>query len=76
MAVVWKRCSGEVCSAIWVAVEAGDRAAAGAVADSVVEVASAAAVVVVGLAAALVAAVILALAAQEVIGEDFSTGRP
>ena len=71
MAVVWKHCSGEVCLAIWVAVEAGDRAAAGAVADSA---AVALAVVVVVLAEALAAAEILVVAAQEVIGEDLSTG--
>ena len=72
MAVVWKHCSGEVCLAIWVAVEAGDRAAAGAVADSAAV--ALAAVVVVVLAVALAAAEILVVAAQEVIGEDLSTG--
>ena len=74
-AVVWKHCSGEVCLAIWaVAVEAGDRAAAGAVAGSAA-VALAAAVGVV-LAEALVAAEILAVAAQEVVGDDCCTGCP
>ena len=71
---VCRHCCGEVCLAISVAaVEAGDRAAAGAVAD-LAAVASAAAVEVVVLAEALVAAAILAVAAQEVIGEDLSTG--
>lgn len=74
VAVVCKHCSGEVCLAISVAaVEAGDRAAAGAVADSAV-VALAAAAVVVVLVEVLAAAEILVVAAQEVIGEDLSTG--
>jgi hypothetical protein len=71
-AVVCKHCSGGVCLAISVAaVEAGDQVVAGAVAGS-----AAAAAVVVVLAEALVAAAILVVAAQEVIGEDLSTGRP
>ena len=75
MAVACKHCSGEVCLAISVAaVEAGDRAAAGAVADSAVEVASAAAGAAVVLVAALAEAAILAVAEQEVAGENLSTG--